>query len=81
MRFLRLREKTGTGLYMYNLSLFSADIGGQAGFCIGASILSIMELGEWLLNIVIGVFRTLAGRRTVPDNEEQRKERTATSDM
>ena len=40
---------------------FSADIGGTAGLFLGASLLTVMEMGEFLLMSAVSFFKHLKG--------------------
>ena len=53
----------------YNFGSLLGDIGGQMGLFIGASILTLLEFGEYFLVIVIATLRDLFSRfkKSPPD--------------
>ena len=60
--FGELNYQTITQIKAYNFGSLLGDIGGQMGLFIGASILTLLEFGEYFLVILIGTLRDLFSR-------------------
>ena len=67
--FGELNYQTITQIKAYNFGSLLGDIGGQMGLFIGASILTLLEFGEYFLVIVIATLRDLFSRfkKSPPD--------------
>ena len=44
-----------------SINIFAADVGGTAGLFLGASLLTVMEFGEFFLLVAISILKRLCG--------------------
>ena len=47
----------------------TADLGGNLGLCLGASLLSVMEFGEFIMQACLSVFKRLQNTGKIKHEE------------